>query len=81
MVRTLYERCVLHIDLRLPGGSHLVVLRLDLYTVGVLKDLDHLHPDVGLAVTGRGGKVAAAVLGLVAQVGAFLASRVPPPLY
>ena len=81
VVGTLDQGRVLHVDLRLAGGGHFVVLGLYLYSVSVLEDLDHFHPDVGLAVVWRGGEVAAAVFSLVAQVGAFLAAGVPPPLH
>ena len=68
-----------HVDLRLPGGSHLVVMDLADDAAG-LQRLDHLGTDVLQAVHGRHREVAFLVPGLVAQVLLVAVARVPGSL-
>ncbi len=67
-----------HVDFRLSGRGHLMVLRLYFHTE-LFQNQDHLGAQVLLAVGGRNREIAFFVAGLIAQVGIFFPSGVPNP--
>ena len=74
------QRVEPHVDLGLAGRAHLVVLHLDLHPEALHRQ-DHLRAQILEVVHRRDGEVALLVPRLVAEVGPFVAGRVPRTLH